>query len=130
MLVFTNGCFSLLHAGHIATLKYARSLGSRLFVGINSDASIERIKGKNKIILPQAQRIALLQAIRYVDAVFVFEEDTPIKLICRLNPDIVVKGPDYVAADVISAGRRVVIAPENPFSGESTTRIVERLKSA
>lgn len=94
-VVFTNGCFDILHAGHVKLLEEARSLGDYLVVGLNSDASVRRLKGNGRPRNLQDDRAAVLAAIRWVDEVVIFEEDTPLELILRLRPDVLVKGGDY-----------------------------------
>jgi len=130
-IVFTNGCFDLLHAGHADYLNKAKSLGDILVVGINSDASVRRIKGENRPILPQQMRAYLLDNLKPVDYVVVFEEDTPLELIKAIKPDVLVKGADWdleriVGADfVLSYGGRV---ERIAFSFDiSTSKVVERI---
>lgn len=132
-VVFTNGVFDLLHAGHIDVLSAARAEGDALIVGVNSDASVRRLnKGSERPIRPEADRAYVLAALSAVDAVVLFEENTPQALIEWLRPNVLVKGGDYteesvVGADVVRAnGGRVVIVPLT--AGQSTTSIVERLK--
>ncbi len=131
-VVFTNGVFDLLHPGHIDVLAAARSAGDALIVGLNSDASVRRLKGSERPIRSAADRAYVMAALSCVDAVTVFEEDTPLELVRVLRPDILVKGGDYTpdtvvgAADVESWGGRVVIVPLTP--GQSTTSIVERMR--
>ncbi|MEM6506479.1 MAG: D-glycero-beta-D-manno-heptose 1-phosphate adenylyltransferase [Planctomycetota bacterium] len=131
-LVFTNGCFDLIHAGHIDYLDQSKRLGDRLVVGLNSDNSIRRIKGPGRPLQALEQRAAVLSALRWVDAVVVFEEDTPERLIQRLKPDVLTKGGDYPhAADLPGAsyvqehGGEVVLIPVKYDS--STTSMVERI---
>ncbi|MBI3300849.1 MAG: D-glycero-beta-D-manno-heptose 1-phosphate adenylyltransferase [Deltaproteobacteria bacterium] len=130
-VVFTNGCFDLLHPGHIHTLTQARALGDVLVVGINSDASVKRLKGAQRPILNQAERAALLSALEAVDYVTVFDEDTPLELIRLLRPRILVKGGDWSLEEVVGKeavednGGRVVVIPYQP--GFSTTDIIERI---
>ena len=130
-IVFTNGCFDLLHAGHADYLNKAKSLGDILVVGINSDASVRRIKGEKRPILPQQIRAYLLDNLKPVDYVVIFEEDTPLELIKAIKPDVLVKGADWdldriVGADfVLSYGGRV---ERIPFSFDiSTSKVVERI---
>jgi rfaE bifunctional protein nucleotidyltransferase chain/domain len=130
-IVFTNGCFDLLHAGHADYLNKAKSLGDILVVGINSDASMRRIKGEKRPILPQQMRAYLLDNLKPVDYVVVFEEDTPLELIKAIKPDVLVKGADWdleriVGADfVLSYGGRV---ERIAFSFDiSTSKVVERI---
>lgn len=128
-VVFTNGCYDLLHPGHIRLLEQARSLGDVLVLALNSDASVARAKGPSRPIVPQAERAAVAQALAAVDAVVFFEEDTPRELISELLPDVLVKGADwshFIAGreEVEAAGGRVVALPLEP--GYSSTNLVER----
>jgi D-beta-D-heptose 7-phosphate kinase/D-beta-D-heptose 1-phosphate adenosyltransferase len=131
-LVFTNGCFDLLHPGHIATLERARSLGDILVVGINTDASVRRGKGPERPMVPQAERAEVLAALECVDHVTYFDEPTPLALITGLLPEVLVKGADWGAgavvgeAEVLAAGGRVERAPITP--GCSTTAILARVR--
>jgi len=130
-IVFTNGCFDILHAGHADYLNKAKSLGDILVVGINSDASVRRIKGEKRPILPQQMRAYLLDNLKPVDYVVIFEEDTPLELIKAIKPDVLVKGADWdleriVGADfVLSYGGRVERIPF--FFDISTSKVVERI---
>lgn len=126
-LVFTNGCFDILHVGHISYLEQAKSLGHKLIVGLNSDNSIKRLKGKTRPIINQINRAQLLAALEFVDAVIVFEEDTPEDLLSMLRPDILVKGGDYREEDIL--GREYVEEVRVlPFiSGFSTSSIIEKI---
>lgn len=132
-LVFTNGCFDLLHRGHVEYLHAARSLGDALVVGLNSDASVRRLKGPSRPVNPETDRAMVLAALAAVDAVTVFEQDTPLELITYVLPDVLIKGGDYQADQVVgaeevtAAGGRVVIAPL--VRGRSTTSILHRLDS-
>lgn len=129
---FTNGCFDILHPGHLASLRHARSVCDRLVVGLNSDVSVTRLKGEGRPVNPAAHRAAMLAALESVDRVVVFEEDTPEALIQAIAPDVLVKGADYKpndlpgAAFVKARGGEVVIAPLQP--GFSTTALVEKMK--
>ena len=129
--VFTNGCFDLLHVGHVRLLAFARSLGDRLVVGLNSDESVRALKGMTRPIVPVDERRELLLALESVDQVIVFDESTPMRLIEAMRPEVLVKGPDYVSREccgsklVESYGGRVVI-PDWPVL-QSSTRIVERI---
>jgi len=133
-IVFTNGCFDILHAGHVRYLQKARELGDRLIVGLNDDASVRRLKGKMRPIQPLEDRAAVLAALAFVDLVVPFSEDTPIKLIEAIAPDVLVKGGDYrpeeiVGADFVRArGGSVVVVPF--LEGRSTSAIVERIRRA
>jgi D-beta-D-heptose 7-phosphate kinase/D-beta-D-heptose 1-phosphate adenosyltransferase len=128
-VVFTNGCYDILHPGHIRTLERARSLGSVLVLALNSDESVRRMKGPSRPIIPEQQRAALACALESVDVVTLFDEDTPRELIAALLPDVLVKGSDwshFVAGreEVEAAGGRVVLLPIEP--GYSTTATVEQ----
>jgi len=124
MLVFTNGCFDILHVGHIAYLEQSRALGKYLVVGLNSDASVRRLKGDTRPINTQEDRKRMLLALRCVDAVYIFDEDTPLGLIKRVKPDIITKGGDYRAEDVVGHGlAKVVILPY--VEGKSTTGVID-----
>ena len=121
--VFTNGCFDIIHRGHIEYLKLSKDLGDELVVGINSDESIKRLKGNNRPINNQDDRAAIVQAIRWVDRVIIFHEDTPYNLIKKIKPDIITKGGDYIETDVIGKElAKVIILPF--INGYSTTRIL------
>ena len=129
-IVFTNGCFDILHRGHVEYLASARAMGDRLIVGLNGDDSVRRLKGEGRPVNPFEDRAAVLAALEAVDAVVRFDEDTPLRLIESLLPDVLVKGGDYTAdqivgaREVVQAGGRVVVAPL--VAGRSTTRIIER----
>jgi len=131
-VVFTNGVFDLLHPGHVDVLMAARTLGDALVVGINTDASVRRLKGPTRPIRTEEERAIVLAALECVDAVVSFDADTPIELITDLAPDVLVKGGDYtpetiVGASVVEArGGRVVVVPLT--AGHSTTRTVEKLR--
>ncbi|WP_309670928.1 D-glycero-beta-D-manno-heptose 1-phosphate adenylyltransferase [Gemmatimonas sp.] len=131
-VVFTNGVFDLLHPGHVDVLDRARREGAALIVGINSDASVKRLKGPERPIRTASERAVVLAALEAVDAVVLFEEDTPIELVRALEPDVIVKGGDYspdtiVGADLVTArGGRVVVIPL--VDGHSTTSTIEKLR--
>lgn len=130
---FTNGCFDLLHPGHIALLREAASHCDRLVVGLNSDASVRRLKGESRPIQTEAARAEVMAAIRHVDAVVLFEEDTPYELIAALEPDVLVKGADYqehqiVGADLVKARGGSVVRVELK-QGHSTTTLVDRSRA-
>ncbi|MBD3336260.1 MAG: D-glycero-beta-D-manno-heptose 1-phosphate adenylyltransferase [Candidatus Eisenbacteria bacterium] len=131
-LVFTNGCFDLLHPGHIHLLQAAAAEGDALVVGLNGDASVRRLKGPDRPVLSELERARQLLALPWVDAVVLFEHDTPLELITRLEPDVLVKGGDYHQADVVGAqqvegwGGRVVLVPF--LAGHGTTGLVEALR--
>lgn len=101
MVVFTNGCFDRIHIGHIRLLKFCCNIGSSVIVGLNSDKSVRRLKGINRPVYRQEYRKEVLESICYVDNVIIFEEDTPIELIKRIRPNIIVKGGDYKLKDVV-----------------------------
>ncbi len=130
-LVFTNGCFDILHPGHVDYLARARALGVCLVVGLNSDASVTRLKGPARPVNDQSSRALVLAALESVDHVVIFEEDTPLELIRMVRPDVLVKGGDWsvntiVGREVVEArGGRVLSLPLLP--GHSTTAIIERI---
>lgn len=130
-VVFTNGCFDLLHVGHVRYLSAARALGDALVIGVNSDASVRRLKGITRPIVPQKERLELLAALTCVDYVIPFGEKTPKKLISFLGPDILVKGGDWALADIVGReeverrGGKVVRIRTVP--GASTTGLIERV---
>jgi rfaE bifunctional protein nucleotidyltransferase chain/domain len=131
-VVFTNGCFDLLHPGHVALLEAARALGDVLVVGINADASVRRLKGPERPVVPEEERAETLLALEAVERVVVFAEDTPARVIDALVPDVLVKGADWGTDAIVgretveSAGGRVVRVPLLP--GRSTTAIVSRIQ--
>ncbi len=132
-IVFTNGCFDIIHAGHVDYLEKAKSLGTFLVVGLNSDESVKRLKGPNRPVNPVDQRKKVLQALKPVDLVIVFEEDTPERLIKEIKPDVLVKGGDWkieniVGADfVMSYGGKVYTI--DFVYDTSTTKIIEKVKN-
>jgi D-beta-D-heptose 7-phosphate kinase/D-beta-D-heptose 1-phosphate adenosyltransferase len=134
IISFTNGCFDILHAGHIASLSEAAREGDILIVGVNTDASTKRLKGEERPVNTESSRALLLASLAIVDAVTLFEEDTPYELITALMPDVIVKGGDYTleqmigAKEVIANGGRVVINPI--VSGFSTTGIIEKIRGS
>ncbi|MFB3844969.1 MAG: D-glycero-beta-D-manno-heptose 1-phosphate adenylyltransferase [Candidatus Cloacimonadaceae bacterium] len=131
-IVFTNGCFDILHAGHVQYLEQAKKLGDILVVGLNSDASVRRLKGENRPINKQEDRALVLAALGFVDYIIIFEEDTPYELIKIVNPDVLVKGGDWKETDIIGAdivqakGGIVLSLPLRP--GLSTSKIIEEIK--
>lgn len=133
-IVFTNGCFDLLHVGHVRCLAEAAQQGDVLVVGLNSDASVRRIKGVNRPVVIQENRGEILAALRVVDYVSIFEEDTPVRLIEAIRPDVLVKGADYQASEVVGAsfvlsyGGRVHRVPLT--DGISTTATLQRLQGS
>ena len=131
-IVFTNGCFDLLHRGHAELLASARSLGDTLVVGLNSDSSVERIKGAGRPLIGQGDRAFVLLELRSVDYVTIFDEETPLETIEALRPDILVKGSEYGMGEIVGAsivegyGGRVVRI--DMVEGFSTTRIIDKLR--
>jgi rfaE bifunctional protein nucleotidyltransferase chain/domain len=131
-IVFTNGCFDLLHPGHIGSLEQARALGDALIVGLNSDASVRELKGAGRPVLPERERAEILAALECVDAVVIFDQPTPREVIARLLPDVLVKGGDWPGDQIVgreeveAAGGRVVSVPVVP--GYSTTAILQRIR--
>ena len=131
-VVFTNGCFDLFHVGHARYLREASNLGDILVVGVNSDASVKRLKGKERPILSQKDRTELLASLSFVSYVIVFDEDTPINLIEHIKPDIITKGGDYQPGEVVGKdivekyGGKVIICPY--IQSKSTTEIIEKIK--
>jgi D-beta-D-heptose 7-phosphate kinase/D-beta-D-heptose 1-phosphate adenosyltransferase len=130
-VAFTNGVFDLLHPGHIDLLVAARETADALIVGINSDASVRRLKGPDRPIRSESERAYVLAAVEVVDLVVVFSENTPLELVKLLEPDVIVKGGDYTEATIVGAsevksrGGRVVVVPLTP--GQSTTDIIGKL---
>jgi len=132
-IIFTNGCFDLLHIGHVELLKYAKTLGSYLVVGLNSDSSIKKIKGDTRPINDQNTRKIILESLRYVDKVIIFDEDTPLQLIKKIKPNIIVKGGDYKKEDVVGYEFEKIGLLEvkifNYVANNSTTEIIERISN-
>ena len=132
-IVFTNGVFDILHQGHIASLSKAATFGHILIVGLNADASVKRLKGNSRPVNSEQSRALLLASLLMVDAIIIFEEDTPLQLINAIIPDVLVKGGDYTleqivgATEVIAAGGEVKIVPI--LEGFSTTGIIEKMKT-
>ncbi|MCS7233100.1 MAG: bifunctional D-glycero-beta-D-manno-heptose-7-phosphate kinase/D-glycero-beta-D-manno-heptose 1-phosphate adenylyltransferase HldE [Synergistetes bacterium] len=126
-IVFTNGCFDLLHVGHIYSLEEAKKRGDKLIVGLNSDSSVRRLKGEGRPLVPQEDRARMLAALEFVDCVVIFDEDTPEKLISLIRPDVLVKGGDYKVEEVVGReyAREVHIVPL--FKGYSTTSLVRKI---
>ena len=131
-VVFTNGCFDLLHPGHIRSLERARELGDLLIVGVNSDASVRRLKGEGRPVLPERERAEILAALEAVDAVVIFDDVTPREVIASLLPDVLVKGGDWPGDQIVgreeveAAGGRVVSVPV--VQGYSTTEILRKIR--
>jgi D-beta-D-heptose 7-phosphate kinase/D-beta-D-heptose 1-phosphate adenosyltransferase len=134
-IVFTNGCFDLLHVGHVRYLRDAKALGEVLVIGVNSDDSVRRLaKGAGRPLVPHAERAEVLSALEMVDYVSIFDEDTPLELVRAVSPDVIVKGGDWapdtiVGADEVRArGGRVVSLPYHP--GLSTTDLARRIRGS
>lgn len=127
-IVFTNGCFDILHAGHIKYLNKAKKLGDILIVGLNSDSSVKRLKGKTRPINSQNSRALLLSALEFVDFVVIFDEDTPLNLIEKIRPDILVKGADYVGKEVVGSNIAKEVVLVDFEDGFSTTNIINKIK--
>jgi rfaE bifunctional protein nucleotidyltransferase chain/domain len=131
-LVFTNGCFDLLHPGHVETLEKARELGDVLIVGVNSDRSVREMKGTGRPIVPEQERAEVLAALECVDAVVIFDEPTPREIVEALLPDVLVKGGDWASDQIIGreevegAGGKVVSVPV--VAGYSTSAMVEKIR--
>jgi D-beta-D-heptose 7-phosphate kinase/D-beta-D-heptose 1-phosphate adenosyltransferase len=132
VVVFTNGCFDLVHRGHIHLLRQAKALGDILIVGLNSDISVKTIKGPDRPIMPEADRIELIAALEMVDYVVVYSEPDPYHIIAAIKPNVLVKGGDWSADKIIGAdvveqnGGRVAVVPYLPEF--STTQIIERIR--
>ena len=127
-VVFTNGCFDILHAGHIKYLNKAKKLGEILIIGLNSDSSVKRLKGKTRPINSQNSRALLLSALEFVDFVIIFDEDTPLNLIEKIRPDILVKGADYAGKEVIGSNIAKEVVLVDFEDGFSTTNIINKIK--
>jgi D-beta-D-heptose 7-phosphate kinase/D-beta-D-heptose 1-phosphate adenosyltransferase len=130
-VVFTNGVFDIIHRGHVDILTAARALGDVLVVGINSDASVKRLKGPTRPVRNEAERAYVLAGMEAVDCVVLFEHDTPLELVLALRPDVIAKGGDYTEDTIVGAkevkawGGEAVVIPLTP--GHSTTSIIEKL---
>lgn len=131
-IVFTNGCFDILHAGHVDIFQQARNLGDALVVAVNSDISIKKIKGEKRPVVPQAQRMQVLAALEAIDYVVIFDEENPFKIIKEIQPDILVKGGDWPVETIVGReivekkGGKVLSIPL--MEGISTTNIIEEVK--
>jgi rfaE bifunctional protein nucleotidyltransferase chain/domain len=132
LVVFTNGCFDLLHPGHLQCLEQAREMGDVLIVGLNSDTTVTQLKGVDRPLYPEGERAEILAALECVDAVVIFDDLTPQKVIAQLLPDVLVKGGDWAGDQIVgreeveAAGGRVVSAPVVP--GYSTTEILRKIR--
>lgn len=132
-IVFTNGCFDILHIGHLSYLIKASTLGDKLVIGLNSDASVRRLKGENRPINPEESRALMLAAMSFVDAIIVFQEDTPLQLIQQVLPNVLVKGGDYTKDNIVGAkevealGGDVVVI--DFLNGYSSTSIISKINT-
>lgn len=130
-VVFTNGCFDIIHYGHIQYLFAAAKLGDALFIGLNSDSSVKKLKGEKRPVFPASERAEILSSFECVDVVVIFEEETPFNLIYKLLPDFLVKGGDYEISEIVGKdiveknGGKVVVVPY--VKGYSTTEILKRI---
>ncbi|MCT4647271.1 MAG: D-glycero-beta-D-manno-heptose 1-phosphate adenylyltransferase [Carboxylicivirga sp.] len=133
-IVFTNGCFDIVHRGHIDYLSKAKDKGSKLILGLNTDASVQRLKGPQRPVVDEQSRAILMGALQFIDLVVLFDEDTPYELIKALQPDVLVKGSDYNAEDIV--GYDILMAKGGEVEtidfveGFSTTSIVEKIKTS
>ncbi len=126
-VVFTNGCFDIVHAGHVRYLREAKKLGDVLVIGLNSDASVLRIK-PGRPVVPEAQRAEVLTALDMVDFITLFDEDTPYELLKNLRPDVLVKGGDWKPEDIVGSDIVPVTKSLPYFEGMSTTEIIEKIR--
>ena len=133
-VVFTNGCFDILHRGHVEVLARAADLGNRLIIGLNSDQSIQALKGENRPIENEDSRVILLASLSFVDAVILFSEETPLNLISTLKPDVLTKGGDYEIETIVGHkvveenGGEVILVPF--LDGFSSTTIIDKIKNS
>ena len=133
-VVFTNGCFDIIHRGHIEVLAQTADLGNRLIVGLNSDSSIQKLKGKNRPIIDEQSRAILLASLSFIDAVVLFSEETPLNLISTLKPDVLAKGGDYEIETIVGHkvvqenGGQVILVPF--IDGFSSTTIIDKIKKS
>lgn len=132
-VVFTNGCFDILHLGHVDYLQKSRNLGSKMVLGLNTDASIARLKGAERPIVPEHARARVMASLEFIDLIVLFSEDTPLNLIEKIQPSILVKGNDYKIAQIVGAKEVLENGGEvktiELVEGFSTTNIVEKIKS-
>ena len=126
-IVFTNGCFDILHAGHVKSIEFAKSKGDILIIGLNSDTSIKRIKGPKRPINKQADRAIVLSALEAVDSVCIFSQDTPLELIKIVKPDILVKGADYKNKEVVGSEYAGKVVLFSLLKGRSTTNLINKM---
>ena len=128
IIVFANGCFDLLHCGHLRIFQYAKSIGNHVVVGINSDWSVRQLKGNGRPIIGQSERKEMVESIRYVDEVILFNELTPLKLIEQIKPDIIIKGEDWKGKQVVGSHiAKVMFVPI--LRHYSTTNIINKIKN-
>jgi rfaE bifunctional protein nucleotidyltransferase chain/domain len=131
-IVFTNGCFDLLHTGHLHTLQEAKKLGDKLVVGVNATSSVQKLKGPNRPIQSEEDRSSMLSALQMVDAVILFEEETPIKIIEEISPDILVKGGDWKIENIVGANYVLSLGGDVKsiplLEGYSTTDLIKKIK--
>jgi D-glycero-beta-D-manno-heptose 1-phosphate adenylyltransferase len=131
-VVFTNGCFDIVHLGHIDYLEKARALGDRMILGLNTDASVSRLKGPLRPVVNEYARARLMAALSFIDAVILFDEPTPTELIETVKPDILVKGDDYTVANIAGAdfvlGRGGEVKTISLVEGYSTSKLIEKIK--
>jgi len=133
-IVFTNGCFDIMHLGHVDYLEKARAKGQRLIVALNDDASVRRLKGEKRPIVPAYPRMRMLASLAFVDLVVLFEEDTPEKVIEELKPNILVKGSDYAISNIVGASFVIAqggkVETIDLVDGFSTTNLIEKIREA
>ena len=127
-IVFTNGCFDILHAGHVSVLEFSRAKGDLLVVGINSDDSVRRLKGPTRPVNKQADRALVLASLQAVDAVCIFPEDTPYNLIKAVRPDVLVKGGDYKPSEIVGREFAKKVVRFALLKGRSTTNIIKKVQ--
>lgn len=125
-VIFTNGCFDIIHRGHLELLKFCKEIGDKVIVGINSDKSIQKLKGNDRPINNELDRKFLLESLKYVDKVIIFEDNTPYNLIKEIKPDIIVKGSDYSVETVIGNNLAQVVIFEK-INGYSTTKTIQSI---
>lgn len=126
-IVFTNGCFDILHAGHVSILEFSKNLGDILVLGLNTDASVKRLKGEGRPINNQEDRALVVSSLEAVDAVTLFDEDTPLELIKSIRPDVLVKGADYEGKEVIGSQYAGKVELFPLLAGRSTTNVVKKI---
>ena len=133
-VVFTNGCFDIVHRGHVEYMSLAADFGQHLVIGLNTDASVSRLKGEDRPLVDQESRAILLAALQFVDAIVYFDEDTPYDLIKAVHPDVLVKGSDYNVEDIVGydivIGRGGAVETIDFVEGFSTTNLIEKIKRA